>query len=51
LSKNTALIASIGIGTVTYGILILLMKIPEVDRTVAAVKLRIRDRKRSRDEN
>ena len=44
LAQNAALIAAIGVGALTYGILILFMKIPEVDRTVEAVKHRLRKR-------
>ena len=36
--QNVALIVAIAIGALTYGILILLMRIPEVDRTVEALK-------------
>ena len=44
MSENMALVVAIAFGALTYGILILFMKIPEVDRTVEAVKRRIQRR-------
>ena len=44
MSENMALVIAIAFGALTYGILILFMKIPEVDRTVEAVKRRIQRR-------
>lgn len=43
VSQNMALLAAIAVGALTYGILILFMKIPEVDRTVESVKRRMRN--------
>ena len=44
VSQNVALLAAIAVGALIYGILILFMRIPEVDRTVESVKRRIRKR-------
>lgn len=44
MSQNMALVVAIGVGALTYGIVVLFMKIPEVDRTVEAVKRRIQRR-------
>ena len=48
LGQNLALIIAIGIGVVVYGILVYLMRIPEVDQTIAAVKRRLRVRYEAR---
>ena len=44
LSQNLALIIAIGIGVLVYGILIYFMKIPEVERTLALVKRKLRSK-------
>lgn len=44
MSQNMALVVAIGVGALTYGIVVLFMKIPEVDRTAQAVKRRIQGR-------
>jgi putative peptidoglycan lipid II flippase len=48
LGQNLALIIAIGIGVVVYGILVYLMRIPEMDQTIAAVKRRLRARYEAR---
>ena len=37
LSENLALIISIGIGAIVYGVLVYLMRVPEVERTIKLV--------------
>jgi len=44
LSQNLALIIAIGIGVLVYAILIYFMKIPEVERTLALVKRKLRSK-------
>ncbi len=48
MSQNMALVVAIGVGALTYGIVVLFMKIPEVDRTAQAVKRRIQGRGKAR---
>ena len=50
VSQNMALLAAIAVGALTYGIVILYMRIPEVDRTVESVKRRMRNRLGSKTE-
>ncbi len=44
LSQNLSLIFAIGIGALTYAIIIYFMKIPEVDNTLAALKKKLAGR-------
>lgn len=50
LSENIALVTAVVIGVLTYGVMILFLRIPEVDRTVAVVKRRMWDRKRAEED-
>jgi len=42
LGQSISLVITIGIGVIIYSILVYLMRIPEVDRTIAAAKRRLR---------
>jgi len=50
LTQNAALIAAIGVGALTYGVLILSMRVPEVDRTVKIVRHRVQRRFMKKEE-
>lgn len=44
IRENLALILAIGIGALAYAILIYFMRIPEVERTIEAMKKKVRVR-------
>ena len=44
VGQNLAVVVAIAIGVLTYGMLVLLIGIPEVDRTVKTIKQRIKKR-------
>ena len=50
LRENLALIIAIGFGAIVYGVLVYLMKIPEVERTLGLVKNKVRGRSGEKSE-
>ena len=42
LGENLSLLAAIGVGVITYAIIVYFLKIPEVDSTLKIVKRKIR---------
>mgnify|MGYP006894312407 FL=1 len=51
LSQNLSLIIAIGIGALTYAIIIYFMKIPEVDSTIKAVKNKLKVRSKQKEQS
>ena len=45
LSQNLSLILAIGVGALSYAIIIYFMKIPEVDSTILAIKNKLKNYK------